>query len=439
MGTGKRDAKVNGVLIVDKPQGVTSHDIVAAVRAALHTRKVGHAGTLDPMATGALVIGVGHATRLLQYIVEHTKTYSATIRFGQRTTTDDADGEFVEREAEAAVLPTLEQVREAVANEYTGDIEQIPNAVSAIKVNGQRAYDLAREGRHVELKARRVTVHAFDVLGGRQTQAANGTPVLDVDVRVTCSAGTYIRALARDLGNDFHCGAHLTRLRREAVGAFRVRDARIVRAHAEARTFVNRDGEEITRNRAVLDCVGEDLAGHLLTMVQAAQLTLPVLAVSEAQAADLRFGRRIVAQAPTDDERPAHHHGEHVWAAIGSADGEPEVVAIVERAKHHEFKPVTVFAANTGNESRIYGYFSFDTSCGRQRRMADIEHIEEIGGHGGCVRRPACGPPCRHRGDGAPSQEARRILGGHHVRSTPGIRARLCKGTCRQRRAGRRA
>ena len=350
MGTGKRDAKVNGVLIVDKPQGVTSHDIVAAVRAALHTRKVGHAGTLDPMATGALVIGVGHATRLLQYIVEHTKTYSATIRFGQRTTTDDADGEFVEREAEAAVLPTLEQVREAVANEYTGDIEQIPNAVSAIKVNGQRAYDLAREGRHVELKARRVTVHAFDVLGGRQTQAANGTPVLDVDVRVTCSAGTYIRALARDLGNDFHCGAHLTRLRREAVGAFRVRDARIVRAHAEARTFVNRDGEEITRNRAVLDCVGEDLAGHLLTMVQAAQLTLPVLAVSEAQAADLRFGRRIVAQAPTDDERPAHHHGEHVWAALGSADGEPEVVAIVERAKHHEFKPVTVFAANTGNE-----------------------------------------------------------------------------------------
>ena len=134
------------------------------------------------------------------------------------------------------------------------------------------------------------------------------------------------------------------------MGTFRVRDARIVRAHAEARTFVNRDGEEITRNRAVLDCVGEDLAGHLLTMVQAAQLTLPVLAVSEAQAADLRFGRRIVAQAPTDDERPAHHHGEHVWAAIGSADGEPEVVAIVERAKHHEFKPVTVFAANTGNE-----------------------------------------------------------------------------------------
>ena len=134
MGTGKRDAKVNGVLIVDKPQGVTSHDIVAAVRAALHTRKVGHAGTLDPMATGALVIGVGHATRLLQYIVEHTKTYSATIRFGQRTTTDDADGEFVEREAEAAVLPTLEQVREAVANEYTGDIEQIPNAVSALSL-----------------------------------------------------------------------------------------------------------------------------------------------------------------------------------------------------------------------------------------------------------------------------------------------------------------
>ncbi len=213
------------------------------------------------------------------------------------------------------MLPTLEQVCEAVTNEYTGDIEQIPNAVSAIKVHGQRAYDLAREGRHVDLKARRVTVHAFDVLGGRQTQAADGTPVFDVDVRVTCSAGTYIRALARDLGNDFHCGAHLTRLRREAVGAFRVRDARIVRAHAEARTFVNRDGEEITRNRAVLDCVGEDLAGHLLTMVQAAQLTLPVLAVSEAQ-----------------------------------ADGEPEVVAIVERAKHHEFKPVTVFAANTGNE-----------------------------------------------------------------------------------------
>ena len=258
----------SGLLIIDKPQGVTSHDLVAAVRGALHMRKVGHAGTLDPMATGVLVVGFGNATRLLNIIVEHSKTYSATVRFGQRTTTDDADGEIMPGEP-GAPLPDLGAVREAVAQSFTGRIEQVPNAYSAIKVNGRRAYDLARAGAEVELKAREVTIRRFDVLDTHTATAADGTPVLDVNVEVECSAGTYIRALARDLGDLFGCGAHLTRLRREAVGAFRADDPRAVHAHVESRTFTNREGATVTRNRAVLDETGHALLSRALPMIDA--------------------------------------------------------------------------------------------------------------------------------------------------------------------------
>lgn len=321
---------LNGLFIVDKPQGVTSHDIVGAVRAAVHMRRVGHAGTLDPMATGVLVVGVGNATRLLNVIVDHTKTYAATIRFGQRTTTDDADGEAIAA-ARTSALPDVGMIRDVVSREFHGTIEQVPNAYSAIKVHGRRAYDLARAGEHVELEARPVTIERFDVGEARAAVADDGTPVLDVDVTVTCSAGTYIRALARDLGETFGCGAHLTRLRRLAVGDFNVDDPHVIAAHTEMREYTNRDGERVMRARAVLDIGPEGVATHLIAMADAVRETMPTLAVSRDEACDLRYGRWITG------------HVDGRSAAIVDEDG--DVVAIVEQANKDAIKPTAVFPA----------------------------------------------------------------------------------------------
>lgn len=201
-----------GLVVVDKPQGWTSHQVVGRLRWLLGTRKVGHAGTLDPMATGVLVVGVNRATRLLGHLALHDKDYLATIRLGQATTTDDAEGEPTGGSPacgldEAAVLDAMAPL--------TGDIEQVPSAVSAIKVDGQRAYARVRAGENVELASRPVTVTRFDALSFR----AEGE-FLDVDVAVTCSSGTYVRALARDLGAALGVGGHLTALRRTRVGAF---------------------------------------------------------------------------------------------------------------------------------------------------------------------------------------------------------------------------
>ncbi|WP_288439619.1 tRNA pseudouridine(55) synthase TruB [uncultured Bifidobacterium sp.] len=343
----------SGLLIVDKPQGVTSHDIVAAVRGALHMKRVGHAGTLDPMATGVLVVGFGNATRLLNVIVEHDKTYEATIRLGQRTTTDDADGEIVStRPAPAMSREALQAVVDA---RFTGTIEQVPNTYSAIKINGQRAYDLARDGQEVRLKARPVTIHEFAVLDARPVLVASGedrsgdalegrtpeggesrdgsVPVLDVDVRVACSAGTYIRALARDLGEALGVGGHLTRLRRTRVGRYRADDPRTVTAHTEQRTFTTRDGQTVTRSRAVLDVSGDELAARALPMVEAASAAMPVIEVSDAQAADLRFGRRIRVAGATP-------RGGRLAAVVPERH---DLVAIVEPCGHGMAKPVTVF------------------------------------------------------------------------------------------------
>ena len=343
----------SGLLIVDKPQGVTSHDIVAAVRGALHMKRVGHAGTLDPMATGVLVVGFGNATRLLNVIVEHDKTYEATIRLGQRTTTDDADGEIVStRPAPAMSREALQAVVDA---RFTGTIEQVPNAYSAIKINGQRAYDLARDGQEVRLKARPVTIHEFAVLDARPVLVASGedrsgdtlegrtpeggesrdgsVPALDVDVRVACSAGTYIRALARDLGEALGVGGHLTRLRRTRVGRYRADDPRTVTAHTEQRTFTTRDGQTVTRSRAVLDVSGDELAARALPMVEAASAAMPVIEVSDAQAADLRFGRRIRVAGATP-------RGGRLAAVVPERH---DLVAIVEPCGHGMAKPVTVF------------------------------------------------------------------------------------------------
>lgn len=217
-----------GVLLVDKAGGRTSHDVVSTARRRLGTRRVGHAGTLDPMATGLLILGFGPATRLLTYLVGLDKTYEATIRLGQGSSTDDADGELL-----VAAPPRFadDALAAAVAG-LTGPIQQRPSSVSAIKVGGKRAHALARAGEVVELAPRPVTIHEFAVLGVDRDPdgaAAGGVPdaveVVDVAVRVSCSSGTYIRALARDLGTELGTAGHLTRLRRTRVGPFRVEDA----------------------------------------------------------------------------------------------------------------------------------------------------------------------------------------------------------------------
>ena len=207
----------SGLLLVDKPAGMTSHDVVSRARRALGTRRVGHAGTLDPMATGLLVLGVDGATRLLTYLVGLDKTYEATIRLGASTDTDDADGEITAT-ADASGIPSS-AIDTAVAA-LTGRIAQVPSTVSAIKVGGRRAYLLARAGEEVRLKSREVTVSRFDVLA--RTPRAEA---VDLDVVVDCSSGTYIRALARDLGAALGVGGHLTALRRTRVGPFPVADA----------------------------------------------------------------------------------------------------------------------------------------------------------------------------------------------------------------------
>ncbi|MFI7574946.1 tRNA pseudouridine(55) synthase TruB [Micromonospora sp. NPDC049497] len=197
---------------------MTSHDVVARIRRLARTRRVGHGGTLDPMATGVLVIGVGRATRLLTYVIGAGKSYTATVRLGQATVTDDAEGDVIATTPAGTV--TDEAVHAAFAA-LTGEIDQVPSAVSAIKIDGQRAYKRVREGESVDLPARRVTVSRLDVLAIRRDQP----DVVDVDVDVTCSSGTYIRALARDAGLALGVGGHLTALRRTAVGGFTLAEA----------------------------------------------------------------------------------------------------------------------------------------------------------------------------------------------------------------------
>jgi len=206
----------DGLIVVDKAPGMTSHDVVARCRRIARTRRVGHGGTLDPMATGVLVVGVGRATRLLTYVVGTGKVYRATIRLGQATVTDDADGEIT---STAPVTASEADVRERLAA-MTGEIDQVPSAVSAIKVNGVRAYKKVREGEAVELAARRVTISRIDVFAVRPAGDR-----LDVDIEVACSSGTYIRAIARDLGAALGVGGHLTALRRTAVGGFTLDEA----------------------------------------------------------------------------------------------------------------------------------------------------------------------------------------------------------------------
>lgn len=224
------DAPADGLVVVDKDGGWTSHDVVARCRRLAGTRKVGHAGTLDPMATGVLLVGVGRATRLLGHLALTDKSYAATVRLGITTDTDDAEGSVVSR-ADAGVIPAgaLEPALAALR----GTIDQVPSAYSAVSVGGVRAHAAARAGAPLTLPSRRVTVTELTVCRSRQTAVA-GAGVLDVDLRVTCSTGTYVRALARDLGAALGVGGHLTSLRRTRVGPFTLDGARTLAALAGA-------------------------------------------------------------------------------------------------------------------------------------------------------------------------------------------------------------
>lgn len=215
-----------GVVIVDKPAGITSHDVVSRCRRFFGTRKVGHAGTLDPMATGVLVIGIERATKILGLLTTSAKSYAATIRLGQTTSTEDAEGEVLQTMSARHI--TGGQIDAAIAG-LRGDILQVPSAVSAIKVAGKRSYQLAREGRPVELPARPVRIERFELLNLRRVGE-----FVDLDVEVDCSAGTYIRALARDLGDELGVGGHLTALRRLRAGHFGLDQARTLEELGEA-------------------------------------------------------------------------------------------------------------------------------------------------------------------------------------------------------------
>lgn len=252
----------SGIVVVDKPQGLTSHQVVGRLRRLLGTRKVGHAGTLDPMATGVLILGVNRATRMLGHLALHDKAYLATIRLGERSTTDDAEG-VLETVGDASAL-SMDTINSA-CDPLRGRISQVPSSVSAIKVNGQRAYKLVRDGEQVELKPRDVEVSHLAVLGIRP-----GDGVCDVDVDVNCSSGTYVRAIARDLGDSLGVGGHLTALRRTRIGDYTL---------AQAVTLT-------------------DDAPSLMSMAEAARLSFPCLEVTDSQAADIAVGRRLDVPVP---------------------------------------------------------------------------------------------------------------------------------------------
>lgn len=290
----------SGILVVDKPSGWTSHQVVGRCRRLLGTRKVGHAGTLDPMATGVLVIGVGRGTRLLGHLALTTKTYRATIRLGQATITDDAEGEITSAAGapvltDAAIVAALEPLR--------GDIVQVPSTVSAIKIDGQRAYARARRGEDVVLAGRPVTVSRLEVLERRDVEL-DGLRLVDLDVVVDCSSGTYIRALARDLGVALGTGGHLTALRRTRVGGFDL------------------DGA----------LTPEQLTAHpprrpeLVDLAAVARRTFPCVELDADQARDVGYGRPLRLTVPGDPTALIHEDG---LLALYRPDGDRAVPVAV--------------------------------------------------------------------------------------------------------------
>ncbi|WP_182046822.1 tRNA pseudouridine(55) synthase TruB [Curtobacterium sp. ME26] len=269
----------DGILLVDKPQGISSHRVVSIARRRLGLKKIGHAGTLDPMATGLLLLGAGPSTRLLTHLVGLGKTYTTTIRLGIGTDSDDADGTPTSVTGVLDADVSEDAIERAVAAQR-GVIDQVPSTVSAIKVDGRRAYDLARKGEEVVLRSRTVTVSRFDVTGRTDhTITVDGTEVtvVDLDVVVDCSSGTYVRALARDVGAALGTGAHLVALRRTAVGPFDVTDA------------VDLEDDDV------------DVAGALQRPADVARRLFDVVMLDAAAAKDLTDGKRVAADHPDSD------------------------------------------------------------------------------------------------------------------------------------------
>lgn len=284
----------SGIIIVDKPAGLTSHGVVSRLRKVLGTKKIGHAGTLDPMATGVLILGVNRATRLLGQLALKDKSYDATIRFGASTTTDDAEGQIIE--SVSATHLTEEAIRQAMLS-YVGKIQQIPSAVSAIKVGGKRAYALVRAGEEVELKPREVEITRLELLALRHVD-----DFVDVDIRMDCSTGTYVRALARDLGRDLGVGAHLTALRRTRIGNYTL----------ELAIELPTPGDQPL----------------LMTMGDAARLSFAVIEVDDDTAAEVHYGRPLPIELMVNPTAILHDN---------------ELLALYEPAGAGRSKPVAVF------------------------------------------------------------------------------------------------
>ena len=275
----------SGLVLIDKPKGWTSHDVVAKLRGIAGTRRVGHAGTLDPMATGLLLIGINSATKLLTYLVGASKTYEATIRLGASTITDDAEGEIVDvASAEVVRAITAEQIELALES-LRGEIMQVPSSVSAIKVDGERAYAKVRGGDEVKLAARPVSIYRFEKTSQPQIVETNGDVFLDFNATIECSSGTYVRALARDLGRQLAGGGHLTALRRTKINNYAVEDAQQI--------------EGLSRE-----------AMKVMPMVAAAESAFAIHNVSDQEVIDLRHGKRIVSQGLTGSAIAAVNNGE---------------------------------------------------------------------------------------------------------------------------------
>ena len=300
----------SGILLVDKPQGITSHDVVSRTRKRAGTKKVGHAGTLDPMATGLLVLGINHSTRLLTYLVGLDKEYFATIRLGSATNTDDAEGKTTMTAADGTIAALESDAVEIVLETLRGSISQVPSSVSAIKVDGKRAYTLARAGEVVELAARAVSVRALEVLAVRDSTDVNGRHIRDLDVRIECTSGTYVRAIARDLGIALGVGGHLTALRRTKIGPFSVLDA------AELETL--------------------DVAAALISPAIIATELFDVYSLTETETVDLGNGKRITV----DGSRIIREAREGPIAAV-SPDG--RLVGLFEVVGGNA-KPIVNFA-----------------------------------------------------------------------------------------------
>jgi len=285
---------LHGLLVIDKPAGITSHDVVSAVRRLLHIQRVGHGGTLDPMATGVLVVLIGAATRLSQFVVGHDKRYEAVIRLGISTTTYDAEGEVTGRRA---VAVDEGEIHHALSH-FEGEIAQVPPMYAAIKVDGRKLYDLARKGQEIAREPRPVTIHALHVVQW-------APPDLHIDV--TCSAGTYIRSLAHDLGESLGCGAHLSRLRRTRSGPFSIDlscSLDHLREHAERRTL-----------------------SEVILPPAAALQGMALVRLDPEQERDMRHGKQLALQTP------------EAASFLQARDAQDGLIGVLARAEGNTWQP----------------------------------------------------------------------------------------------------